>query len=288
MKAGFWTAPDGADEPMTILPLDLDTTATGRGRTASGAVSFLATASGEALARRCARAALLLPEIAQALDGQKANAPGHLFDLTDFGAEDRELIDQILGEGEVSGLVALPDGVIAHIQEATMAGLWRVRFTNADGAMAADYIETASIPEIVRRGAIVNARQVDIGAPPAGAMNVMPVLAEIAERAGAHQSGAPSHIINFSLLPMSPGDMDCLQQRLGAGPVRLVSRGYGTCRVLATAVRNVWSVQFLNAMDTIILDTLEIGGPPVAVCAADEDFQDSAGRLREIHEAYFA
>ena len=284
MKAGFWVAPEGADNAMTIMPLDLDAPRTGP---ASGAVSFLATASGEALARRCAHAAALLPEIAAALDGQRSSAPGRLFDLTELGAEDRELIDQVLGEGEVSGLVALPDGLIAQIQEATMAGLWRVRFQNAEGALVADYLEAASVPEVVKRAAIVNARDVEIGAPPAGAMNVMPVLVEIAERSARHTPGAPSHIVNFSLLPMSPEDMAHLQRQLGAGAVRLSSRGYGTSRVLSTAVRNVWSVQYLNSMDAVILDTLEIGDPPGAICAADEDFRDSAERLREIHDAYF-
>jgi hydrogenase-1 operon protein HyaF len=284
MKAGFWVAPEGAEDAMTIMPLDLDAPESGP---ASGAVPFLATASGEALARRCARAAELLPQIAAALERQTASAPGRLFDLTDLGAEDRELIAQVLGQGEVFGLVALPDGIIAQIQEATMAGLWRVRFQNADGALVADYLETASIPEIVKRAAIVNMRDVEVGTPPSGAMNVMPVLVEIAERSAAHEPGAPSHIINFSLLPMSPDDMAHLQAQLGAGAVRLSSRGYGTSRVLSTAVRNVWSVQYLNSMETVILDTLEIGDPPAAICAADEDFRDSAERLREIYDAYF-
>ncbi|MFN5452680.1 hydrogenase expression/formation protein, partial [Bradyrhizobium sp.] len=85
----------------------------------------------------------------------------------------------------------------------------------------------------------------------------------------------------------SPADMVFLQQTLGNGPIQLVSRGYGTCRVLATGIRNVWSVQFFNAMDTIILDTLEVGGVPVVALAASEDFEDSAERLQQIIEAYF-
>jgi hydrogenase-1 operon protein HyaF len=40
-------------------------------------------------------------------------------------------------------------------------------------------------------------------------------------------------------------------------------------------------------MDPVILDTLEIGDVPVAVTAANEDFEDSAERLAEILEAYF-
>ena len=118
-------------------------------------------------------------------------------------------------------------------------------------------------------------------------MNVMPVLAEIRERRPRIVPATASHIINFTLLPMSPADMEHLQATLGNGPIQLLSRGYGSCRVLATGARDVWSVQFLNAMDTTILDTLEIGDVPAAVRAADEDFQDSAERLGEIIEAYF-
>lgn len=285
MKAGFWEAPEGADDAMTIMPLDLGDDAT---RPASGAVSFLATADGAALAARCRQAAALLPEVAAALDGQSARATGRLFDLTEFGADDRAIVEQTLGEGEVSGVVALPDGIVAQVQEATMAGLWRVRFQNAEGALVADYLEVASVPEIVRRAAVVNAGAVEVGAPPSGAMNVMPVLAEVRERAAAFAPGSPTHVVNFSLLPMSPEDMGHLQAQLGVGAVRLISRGYGKCRVSSTGAKHVWSVQYLNAMDAIILDTLEIGDPPGAICAADEDFRDSAERVREIHDAYFS
>ena len=109
-----------------------------------------------------------------------------------------------------------------------------------------------------------------------------------AETAGAaYQPGDRSQIINFTLLPMSPVDMTFLQETLRNGPIQLISRGYGTCRILATGTRNVWSVQFFNSMDTIILDTLEVGGVPTVAIAADEDFEDSAERLTEIREAYF-
>ena len=86
---------------------------------------------------------------------------------------------------------------------------------------------------------------------------------------------------------MAPEDMSFLQASLGEGPVGLLSRGYGKCRIHATSTRHVWSVQYFNAMDEIILDTLEIGGVPVVALAATEDFHDSSERLREIYEAYF-
>lgn len=285
MKAGFWIAPEGSDEAMTLLPLTCED-ATGA-RRATGVVSFLATSTGEQLITRCPSAADLLFRLAEALESHKAVAPCHLFDITDYGEDDRELLTQVLGEGEVSGVAALPDGVIAQIQEASMAGLWRVRFLDAGGKLSADYLEIGAIPEVVKRAAELTADRLLFGAAPTGAMNVMPLLAEISDRMQAHRAGDPSHTINFSLLPVSDVDMEFLQKTLGNGPVQLISRGYGACKITATGARHVWSVQFFNAMNAIILDTLEIGDAPAAACAADEDFRDSAERLREIHEAYF-
>jgi hydrogenase-1 operon protein HyaF len=285
MKAGFWIAPEGSDDTMTILPLAEAGEGVARGKDVT---AFLATATAEESIARCPRTAELLPRLAQALDAQRADAAGQLFDITDYEAHERELIGQVLGDGEVSGLAALPDGGVAQLTEAAMAGLWRVRFTDAAGRLVADYIEIAAIPHVVERAAAFTAERLSFGEAPDGAMNVMPILAEIDGRMRAHRVGGPSHTINFSLLPVNEIDMEFLQRTLGEGPVQLVSRGYGHCKVTATGARNVWSVQFFNAMSTIILDTLEIGDTPEAARAADEDFRDSAERLREIHEAYFA
>ncbi|MBG0809139.1 hydrogenase expression/formation protein [Methylosinus sp. H3A] len=283
MKAGFWISPEGSDDAMTVMPIGYDAEA----ETKRSVISFLATASGEQAVAECPRTAALLPQLADALRAQRADAPSRLFDITDYEEKERELMGQVLGEGEVSGLAVLPDGVTAQIQEATMAGLWRVRFSDAEGRLSADYLEIAAIPHVVERAAGFTAERLTIGAEPEGAMNVMPMLAEIDARMRAHRPGDPSHVVNFSLLPVSEIDMEHLQQTLGNGPVQLISHGYGSAKITATGARHVWSVQFFNAMGTIILDTLEIGDTPAAACAADEDFHDSAERLREIHEAYF-
>ncbi|NML76658.1 hydrogenase expression/formation protein [Rhizobium sp. S-51] len=281
MKAGFWVAPEGEDAAMTVMPIGAEPPLRAR------KLNFLATSTAEEMIRRCRRTAELLPELADALAVQMADQPGRLFDITDFPDDDRELITQTLGEGEVAGVAALAGGITAQMQEAVMAGVWRIRFTDADGRLLADYIEVASIPAAVRQACSVLQPTVSHGPAPAGAMNVMPVLTEIGDRTGRYREGDSAHIITFSLFPMSPEDMSFLQDTLGAGPVQLTSRGYGTCRIVATGVRNVWSVQFYNAMDTIILDTLEICDIPAVAIAAEEDFRDSEVRLREIEEAYF-
>jgi hydrogenase-1 operon protein HyaF len=285
MKAGFWVAPEGADEAMSVMRIGGDVL---EEAPAARRISLLATGRAEDLIAACPRVRKMLPEIVSALETQAEQAPGRLFDLTDFSADEILLIEQVIGEGEVAGVVTLPDGVGAQIQESVMAGLWRVRFTDPAGKLFADYLEVSSLPEIARRAALANCQPLDVGEPPVGAMNVMPLLAEIAGRAEAHQPGDATHTVTFSLLPMAPADMSHLQACLGPGAVRLVSKGYGSCRILSTATKNVWSVQFFNAMDEIVLDTLEIGDAPGAACAAAEDFRDSALRLREMEEAYFA
>lgn len=281
MKAGFWVAPEGEDAAMTVMPIGAEPPLRAR------KINFLATSSAEEMIRRCRRTAMLLPELADALEIQKADQAGRLFDITDFPDDDRELITQTLGEGEVSGIAALSNGITAQMQEAVMAGVWRIRFTDDQGRLIGDYIEVASIPAAVRQACSPLPTTISYPPAPAGAMNVMPVLTEVGDGVARHRDGDPAHVITFSLFPMSPEDMTFLQETLGAGPVRLTSRGYGTCRVVATGARSVWSVQFYNAMDTIILDTLEICDIPSVAIAAEEDFRDSAARLRDIEEAYF-
>ncbi|MDX3970672.1 MAG: hydrogenase expression/formation C-terminal domain-containing protein [Bradyrhizobium sp.] len=286
MKAGFWDAPEGAEQPVNVFPIGEESLNAAKGSlTAAGALAKLATLDSAELAKSCPNAVALLSRIADAIADQKAEAPTRLFRLANLNDLESKLVADVLGEGEVAGVVALPDGSLAQIQESVLAGIWRVRLeTDA----TSEYLEIGAVPEIVKRAAAdLTSADFEIGQVPEGAMNVLPVLAEIRERAQAWRPGIRSQIINFTLLPMSPVDMSFLQDTIRNGPIQLVSRGYGTCRVLSTGIRNVWSVQFFNAMDTIILDTLEVGGVPTVALAADEDFEDSAERLQEIIEAYF-
>lgn len=286
MKPGFWVAPDGDNAALVLHPIGAPQQA--GGRSATGVPVFLATGAAEALIRACPSVADLLAELEAALQAQQDGDPGRQFDVTGCTADELRLLGEVLGEGEVCATAVLPGGVVAQVQESVLAGLWRVRFEGAAGQRLADYVEVAAIPEVVRQAASLAAPVLVPGPPPEGAMNVMPLLAEIAGRMANWQPGVPSHVLNFSLLPMTPADMAHLQSCLGTGAVALAAGGYGSCRVLATGARHVWSVQYSNAGGEVVLDTLEIGDVPAAVLAAGEDFQDSAERLREIAAAYFA
>jgi hydrogenase-1 operon protein HyaF len=115
-------------------------------------------------------------------------------------------------------------------------------------------------------------------------MNAESLLKEIRARAREFTPGQTPHVINMSLLPVSPEDVAFVNRSLGTGPVTMLSRGYGRCRITATRVRKVWLVQYFNLMDTLILNTIEITGMPEVAVAAPDDIEDTARRLEELAE----
>jgi len=118
-----------------------------------------------------------------------------------------------------------------------------------------------------------------------GVVNAPALVSELTDRSRAWRPGAEPPVVNRTLLPHTPQDLDYLGAALGQGSVTALSRGYGNCRVTATGLAPVWRVQFFNSMDSLILDSFEVTGVPEAVLAAAEDFADSAQRLCEVLEA---
>lgn len=214
------------------------------------------------------------------------DAPPTRISLQHLTETEKATIADILGEGDVWAKVGLDDA-FWRIVESVMAGIWRVESSTADGTQG-EWIEIGTVPEPILRAATELPRaSIEVPAQmPQGAMNAPALLHELRERAAAYRPGAENHVINFTLLPLTEVDADVLTSVLGQVPLVIRSGGYGSSRVFATGLRNVWAVQYVNGMGSVILDTLEIGGVPVAVLAAKEDFQDSAERLAEILQAF--
>lgn len=192
------------------------------------------------------------------------------------------LVDEALGEGEVAVKVERA-GDRLEIQEASLAGVWRVR-AFGDGPTRESLL-IGSFPRVALNRAFNAAAPAATGPAPAGLMNGQPILTELLDRSTAWRRGDAPHAVNFSLLPHTPEDLAFVEQRLGVGATTILSRGYGNCRVTATATPNVWWVRYYNSVDTLILDTVEIVDVPAVVCAAVEDIVDSAERLAEILDA---
>ena len=205
--------------------------------------------------------------------------------LRGLEADDRNMVLDVLGEGDVWAQVG--GNVGYEIAESVLAGLWRIEATAQDGTKS-EWLEVADIPQAIVATAERMPRE-SIAIPtqvPQGAMNALALLTELQQRSAGYQPGAENHIINFTLLPITEVDAEVLTTVLGQLPLVIRGGGYGSCRIFATGLRHVWAVQYLNSMGIVILDTLEIGGVPVAALAAREDFEDSAERLGEMIKAY--
>jgi hydrogenase-1 operon protein HyaF len=117
---------------------------------------------------------------------------------------------------------------------------------------------------------------------PPDTMNAPALLAELRQRAAAWRPGSASHVVNLTLLPLSPGDRALFESQLGRGSVMVLSRGYGNCRIVDTHVGCIWRVTYYNSQDAVILDTFEISDVPEVACAAPQGLEDSVERLAEV------
>ncbi len=214
-------------------------------------------------------------------------AEPRLANLSALDEASRELVNQILGEGEVS--VTYNGVVRARTQESVLAGVWRTVYLDQDDRVTVDLLEVADAPHLVRapdgRDRAIDASEQ--GAPPE-VMNALPILVELETALERYEHEQLPHVINLSLLPVSDADVEFLDERLGRGPIDILSRSYGKCQIISTLTPNVWWVRYYNSMGTLILNTLEVIDVPLVVCAAPEDIADSALRLDEILAPYWS
>lgn len=236
------------------------------------------------------RTALLAVQgaLRQALDG----APPPPISLDGMDAQARAVLNQILGEGEVSIRIAAPQGAGAaatiDAQESIYAGVWRVIQRDGDSGQLIDTIEIGAAPAAAlalsrsqhHRGAGLSPQ----AAEPEGVMNAPSILSELSDLWSRRRSGDPAHVINLTLLPLVPADLAWIDHELGSGGVLILSRGYGNCRISSTERPQTWRVVYFNSMDTMILNTIEVVEMPEVALAAREDLADSLERVTEAIE----
>lgn len=210
-----------------------------------------------------------------------AGEPGPRLDLRGLAPPVLDIVSQVLGEGEVS--IRVDGEQPLRIQETAFAGLWRCCRLDAQGLRTQDWLEAGAIPRSVPAAALAAALPFLPALPlPPGVMNAPALLAEIAARLAEPARPAQAHQLNLTLLPMAPEDHAALERALPVGPVAIMSRGFGNCRVTSTGTRDVWRVQYFNNMNTLILNTLEVVGVPEVVVASVDDIEDTLTRLDEL------
>ncbi|NUY05730.1 hydrogenase expression/formation protein [Paraburkholderia sp. JPY169] len=238
------------------------------------------------LPERCDARALdgargVLRNVLGVLAAYKPGTPSEAIDLTPYDRATLRVLNDVLGEGEVSARVDGAQRSGGLIQETVFAGLWRV--VERNGARPVDRLEIGAAPAML-------AQPKDPAQPmmplpdmlPLDVMNAPSILSEVRDSAARWRAGHAPHIVNLTLLPLSPGDQQLIDAVLGEGAVQILSRGYGNCRVGSTAIANCWRVAYFNSQDMLILNTIEITDLPEVVRAAPEDLADSRERLTQL------
>ncbi len=218
----------------------------------------------------------LLRKVADAAG--EATVSNTQFDLSKLDRANRTLIAETLGEGEVAMRVL---GIPAiAIQESVFAGVWVLKSVDMDmievGPVPAQALERAFVSQEPASGVLTPRKP--------GVVNAPSLVVELFDRSENFDPGAETHTVNLTLLPHTEQDLEWLDQALGKGSLEILSRGYGNCRIEATALPQVWRIRFFNSMDTLILDTYEVSALPQVVMAAPEDLADSARRILEVLE----
>ncbi|BBN59204.1 hydrogenase expression/formation protein [Hydrogenovibrio marinus] len=207
-----------------------------------------------------------------------------LLDLGSLTRENLDFINRFFGEGEVC-IICNPRSDEYRIQETVLAGVWRIAGRHAGQPFQA--IEIGWVPEIVSKYTFEDAES-SISLPdtlPEGIINAPSLLAELNEKSKEYSLGDAAHVVNLTLLPQSPEDLEFLVSALGEGPVVFLSRGYGSCRVTSTRLKNVWWVQYFNSEDKLILNTLEVIDVPIVTQASLDDIEDGYDRIVEMLES---
>lgn len=220
-----------------------------------------------------------LADVAAACDIASRSGQTADFDLSGLGKAARALIAETLGQGEVA--MKLRGNPALMVQESVFAGVWLL------AGSGVDRLEVAPVPglSIARAFRASKAARRTLVPRGPGVVNAPPILAELLDKAASHQPGDLPHVVNLTLLPHTEEDLLWLAEALGEGAVTILSRGYGNCRITATAIAPIWRVQFYNSQDNLILDTFEITPMPEVALAAREDLEDSGARILEVLEA---
>nr|WP_296749315.1 hydrogenase expression/formation protein [Thioalkalivibrio sp.] len=110
------------------------------------------------------------------------------------------------------------------------------------------------------------------------------LLHEVANHLLTVAQGGERQIVELGNLPLSEGDFQVLEDRLGRGEVSAEVSASGRTEVHETSFPGVWWVKYYNAGDQPAAQQLEIGTVPMILEAHPEDIQASAERFSKLFE----
>jgi len=110
------------------------------------------------------------------------------------------------------------------------------------------------------------------------------LLREIADHLLTVSQGGDRQIVELTNLPLSEGDFQLLEEKLGRGEVEARINAAGPTEVYETSFPGVWWVKYLGEDERVITQQLEIGTVPMILEAHQDDIQASAGRFTQLFD----
>ncbi len=225
--------------------------------------------------------------IASCLEAFSAGKSVEAIDISSLSDEESRFLNEILLHGEVSALIlGEPEW---QIEETAYTGLWRMRAYDPETNGFLDRLVVGEIPSVVQARATSFCQPITMPRPdaiPMGLVNAPYVLTELMARSNSFNETGIGYVVNLGLLPLTEDEMTWLVRSLSEGPAIILSGGYGICRIRSTRLPATWWVQYYNAADVLILNSLEIATVPSVACASRDDIVESAARIRALESAY--
>jgi hydrogenase-1 operon protein HyaF len=103
--------------------------------------------------------------------------------------------------------------------------------------------------------------------------NAPPLLREVVELVRRLLDSGETSAIDLSALPLTPADLEWLQDMLGAGEINVTLQASGESTLNETACSGVWWVTHHNEKGTVTAQFIEIAFVPELVKAHPQDVQ---------------
>jgi hydrogenase-1 operon protein HyaF len=101
--------------------------------------------------------------------------------------------------------------------------------------------------------------------------NAQPLLRELLEMVNRLLETGETSAIDLSALPLTPGDLDWLRERLGQGEIAVTLQASGESTLAETACSGVWWVTHRNEQGAVASQFIEVAFVPELVKAHPQD-----------------
>jgi hydrogenase-1 operon protein HyaF len=109
--------------------------------------------------------------------------------------------------------------------------------------------------------------------------NAPPLLRELSELVMRLLASGETSAIDLTALPLTPADLDWLQDKLGAGEISVTLQANGESTLNETACPGIWWVTHHNEQGAVTSQFIEVAFVPELVKAHPEDVQTGQGYL---------